>query len=564
MLRTMQNRMIEITYNSEKAYSDPFNEIEFSAEITDPDGILKEYPGFWAGGQTWKLRYSSDKIGTHHIRSICSDNSNIKLHSAEADIAVEKYTGNNTLFTHGFLKVSENKRYFTHSDGTPFLWFGDTWWMALCERLKWPDEYKTLVSDRAKKGFSVIQLVAGLYPDMIPFDERGRNEAGFPWDKSFEHIVPVYFDMADRRIEALVDEGLVPCILGCWGYYIEIAGREVLKKHWRYICARYSAYPVVWCMAGEALMPFYASVDWADGMNKKYMDIWNNKEKRLEYETWARKEWTAVTEDLKKFDAYRHPITIHSTNFGHRTLDDPALIVADMLQSGHGGWKSIAKTADMIGEALEHKPEMPVIEAEVCYEGIVGSCHADVQRFLFWATMLSGAAGFTYGADGIWQVNRKERIFGASPHGVIWGTTPWDEAYKKPGSGHLGLSREFLSEYEWWNFRPRADWCENHSSSENRFSYYAAGIGNKIRMIYIPFYELRPVVTNLERDINYRAFYFDPSSGRKYEAGTATGDKNGKWTPEKPSPIFTDMVLVLEYKSGAQAWQRCSNTVQAV
>ena len=27
-----------------------------------------------------------------------------------------------------------------------------------------------------------------------------------------------------------------------------------LKKHWRYLIARYGAYPVIWCAAGEALI----------------------------------------------------------------------------------------------------------------------------------------------------------------------------------------------------------------------------------------------------------------------------------------------------------------------
>ncbi len=51
---------------------------------------------------------------------------------------------------------------------------------------------------------------------MPEFDERGLNEAGFPWDKSFTEINPDYFNYADRRIEYLIESGLVPCIVGCW------------------------------------------------------------------------------------------------------------------------------------------------------------------------------------------------------------------------------------------------------------------------------------------------------------------------------------------------------------
>ena len=70
-------------------------------------------------------------------------------------------------------------------------------------------------------------------------------------------INPIYFDMADLRIQWLVHSGLVPCIVGCWGYYLPLLGIEKMKKHWRYLVARWGAYPVIWCLAGEALMPFY-------------------------------------------------------------------------------------------------------------------------------------------------------------------------------------------------------------------------------------------------------------------------------------------------------------------
>ncbi len=67
-------------------------------------------------------------------------------------------------------------------------------------RLHFPDEFKTLAADRVQKGFNVIQIVAGLYPDMPAFDQRGANEAGFPWTKDYRSIRPEYFDAADRRI----------------------------------------------------------------------------------------------------------------------------------------------------------------------------------------------------------------------------------------------------------------------------------------------------------------------------------------------------------------------------
>jgi hypothetical protein len=163
---------------------------------------------------------------------------------------VSPYAGDNRLFKHGPLRIDNARRHFEHADGTPFFWLGDTWWMGLCSRLRWPDDFQTLTADRLQKGFTAIQIIAGLYPDMPAFDPRGANEAGFPWEANYTRINPAYFEMADVRIRYLIDSGLVPCIVACWGYFLPLMGVSKVKQHWRYLIARWGAYPVVWCLAG--------------------------------------------------------------------------------------------------------------------------------------------------------------------------------------------------------------------------------------------------------------------------------------------------------------------------
>ena len=87
---------------------------------------------------------------------------------------------------------------------------------------------------------------------------------------------------------------------------------------------------------------------------------------------------------------------------------------------------------------------MPVVNGEVCYEALLGKITADIPRLMFWACMLSGAAGHTYGANGIWQLNRRDAPYGKSPHGGTYGPIPWDDAMRLPGSGQLGLAKRFL------------------------------------------------------------------------------------------------------------------------
>ena len=257
LLKTEANVMVELTFTATRTYADPFNEITLDASFRDPQGRELRVPAFWAGANVWKVRYASPVAGTHRFRSECSEPRDQGLHGVTGRVEVKPYHGANPLYLHGPLRVATDRRYLEHSDGTPFFWLGDTWWMGLCHRLHWPDEFKQLTADRKEKGFNVIQIVAGLYPDMPPFDARGANEAGFPWQTNYSSIRPEYFAAADERFRHLVEQGFTPCIVGAWGYFIPWMGVAKAKQHWRYLVARYGAMPVVWCVAGEANLPYY-------------------------------------------------------------------------------------------------------------------------------------------------------------------------------------------------------------------------------------------------------------------------------------------------------------------
>jgi len=172
--------VVEWAYISGKAYSDPFNDLELDVVLTDPRGNEQRVPAFWAGEQVWRIRYAPATTGQYSYRTISSDTTNEDLHGQTGVLEVSAYCGDNPLRKHGPVRVAADRRHFEHEDGTPFFWLGDTWWMGLCSRLRWPKDFQELTADRVTKGFTDIQIIAGLYPDMPPFDRRGANEAGFP------------------------------------------------------------------------------------------------------------------------------------------------------------------------------------------------------------------------------------------------------------------------------------------------------------------------------------------------------------------------------------------------
>lgn len=525
------NTASEFEFTSSATYSDPFNQTELDVVFTGPGGRTMRVPAFWSGGNEWRARFAPPEAGEYTFQTVCADTSNAGLHGRAGALIAQPYTGENALLARGFPQVAPDKRHFQHADGSPFFWLGDTWWMGLCKRLSWPDGFQMLAADRVAKGFSVIQIVAGLYPDMPWRDPRGANEAGYPWTENFERINPAYFDMADLRIRWLVKSGLAPCIVACWGYFLPWMGVDKLKQHWRYLVARWGAYPVFWCLAGEGTMPYYLS---------------NDKEgDRVRQKT----GWTEIGRYVREIDPYHHPITIHPTDNGRDQVDDPAVLDFDMLQTGHGGHDSIPNTVTKMRAAVDRAPAMPALVAEVCYEGILEGSREEIQRFMFWSTLLSGAGGFTYGANGIWQLNNPGQPFGPSPHGSSWGDVPWQEAAQLPGSAQLGLARRLLDRYEWWRFEPHQDWITPASTGEQYLAPYCAGIPSGARVIYAP----RPIavwspphlVTGLEPNRIYTAFLFNPKTGAETHLDSVRADAQGQWRIPI-LPLIQDWIIVID------------------
>jgi hypothetical protein len=519
------NRVAEITLVSGKTYQNPFMEVELDAIITQPDGTQLRVPGFWAGGNRWCIRYASGTPGLHAWRSECSDKSNLQLHGLAGTIEVTAYHGRNLLFKHGPPRVAKDHRHFEHADGTPFFWLGDTWWKGLCKRLTW-EGFQELTADRSAKGFSVIQIVCGPYPDEGFFKPSWENEGGQPYlAKDLSVINPEYFDYADRRFKHLVDSGLVPAIVGAWGRgdcnSMEAFGAASIKRHWRYLIARYGAYPVTWILAGEI----------ADETK------------------WGMGPWAEIAKYVREIDPYKHPLTCH-TGQGRRGADgDVCVIDYDMVGGSHDERKAVEnETLVILTSACSKKPAMPVLCGETCYEGHMQQGFGDVQRHIFWMYMLSGAAGHTYGAAGIWHAG----VEGDHGNWGAWDRQPydwttWQEGMNYPGSTQLGIGKKLLEQYPWWLFEPHPEWAPG---------CFAAGIPGEVRFIYLPRRNIYnwdgPEVINLEPDVDWHVYYFDPATGRRFDQGiikatAKAGDKDpGPVTFRKNVPSPQDWVLVIE------------------
>jgi hypothetical protein len=535
-LNIQTNQVIEWQYVSAVEYSDPFNDIDLNARILHPDGTIFILPAFWAGGNVWKFRFSSPNPGEYKFITECNDTNNKDLHKKKGKIQINLYAGSNPLYTHGAIHVSDNKKYLQHHDGAPFFWLADSWWHGMTKRFEWPDDFKYLVNDRITKGFTVIQFAIGFPCDIEPFDPRGQNEAGDPWDKQWRSIRPAYFDLTDLRIQHLIDKGMVPNIVGAWGYYIKWAGVDAMQKHWKYLIARYGAYPVIWTLAGESTLAWYPDLSMR----------WEEEKKIF------RKSWSEVAGFIREKDPYRRLLTVHPGPISgeFKPIDNMAYIDMFMCQSGHDGYFDLNRSIEFIQKAQKLFPDKPVIHGEVCFEGMNGRSLNDVQRFLFWSNIMMGTPGFSYGAEGIWQFNTEEHLFGPSPMGNVWGNVPWEEAHAYRGSTEIGLGKKFLENYDWWKITPVPHRLESRETDPVKIPF-CAEIKDEYIFIYMfrkPARWSRYLVNGLESDKSYSVTWFNPITGEVIENDTFSASTDGKIDINRV-PVMQDWVLIIHLKN---------------
>jgi hypothetical protein len=258
---------------------------------------------------------------------------------------------------------------------------------------------------------------------------------------------------------------------------------------------------------------------------------------------------------VREIDPFRRIVTIHPTAIGRDQVEDDGVLDFDMLQTGHSGIDSAPNNLKKVSEEYSRKPTMPVVVSEVNYEGIIHGTQDEIQRLMFWQSVLSGAAGYTYGANGIWQVNTRLKQFGPSPHGSNWGITPWEDAYQLPGSQQLGLASKLLGQFPWWRFEPHQEWIEPCGSLENVKAPYAAGIPKEIRLIYF-YAPCRPTVTMIEPEIVYQAIFWDPRTGKAHNLGSVEPNSDGQWSaPEQP--YMSDWLLILDAIGACDPLLKC-------
>lgn len=111
-LEVQQWKETELTFTSGSVYDNPYTDVEFWVEFTDPDGNTFIRPGYWEKDNVWKVRFASPvSSGQWTWKSFASNESDPGLHGKSGKLKAIEYRGDNLLIKKRIIKdVSRQKK----------------------------------------------------------------------------------------------------------------------------------------------------------------------------------------------------------------------------------------------------------------------------------------------------------------------------------------------------------------------------------------------------------------------------------------------------------------------
>ncbi|HWQ92720.1 MAG TPA: glycoside hydrolase family 140 protein [Clostridia bacterium] len=433
------------------------------------------------------------------------------------------------------LKVSQNRRFLEYQNGKPFFWLGDTAW-ELFHRLN-REEVDRYLTDRARKGFTVIQAVAlaeldGLN-DPNPYGHRPLigNDPAKPDVK--EGKANDYWDHVDYIVEKANSLGLYVGLLPTWG--------DKWNKKWG---------------AGPEVFTAQNARVYGEWLGKRFRDqgvIWIlGGDRPIENDT-HRAILRAMAEGLHKGDAGRHLMTFHppggkgSADWFHQ--DD--WLNLNLRQNGHH--VNYSQGYQNTRADYNRTPVKPVIDGEPVYEDhpisfnakeLGHSIASDVRRPLYW-DLFSGACGHTYGHHSVWQMWSPARKSVNNP------LMPWYEAIEQPGAGQMQYARWLLESRPVLNRIPDdsiilSQEVTTAMPGTGRYRFVATRDSEgSYAMVYAPVGRAFKVRMDAIKAQKAKAWWYNPRNGKAESIGVFECKGEHEFTPPEKGEDL-DWVLVLD------------------
>jgi len=509
--------VLETRLHSTGDYGNPLFDATVTLRLASPSGKQQAVEAFWDGGRTWRVRFAPDEVGKWTWRSECSDAGDKGLHGQAGSFECVAYKGDNPLFQHGAIKLSENRRQLVHADGTPFFWLADTAWngVLLAKEADWTRYLET----RRKQGFTAIQFVC------THWRGSGKDAAGETAFTGTDKVTlnPAFFQRLDAKVAAINEHGLVAAPVILWALTKDDPGQklseEAAARVARYIAARWGAHQVVWFLGGDGRYAGKEAARW----HRIGRAVFPEPRSRLVTMHPCGQSWIAP--DFR---------------------DEPWFDLVG-YQSGHGDseqhlkWLAFGPPAS----GWQKEPARPVINLEPNYEGHP-SYHsksrftdAEVRRAAWWSLLVAPTAGVTYGNNHIWVWPYKTRV--PENHGNIGPVEPWDCGLDMPGIRGMTILRGFFASLPWHRLRPDQGLLTTQPGKADVTRFIAAARTDEgdCAVIYTP--KGTPIPLNpkaLKPPASGR--WFNPRTGEATPIGNLAGPER-----ELKPPDANDWVLAI-------------------
>ena len=530
----------EITLISSKKINDPFRDVTLDLILNNGKSTLT-VPGFWDGGNIWRVRFALPEAGAWSYETVCSDPDNAGLHGIKGTVECKPYAGDLAIYQHGFVKTEPGKKYFVYDDGTPFFYLGDTHWNFLAEEydeagshagtIDTTSHFKYIVNKRVAQGYTVYQ--------------SEPLEAGFNMtDGISESDIPGLRD-ADRYFAYIASQGLVHANAQFFfpSDMLRLMTRktvdlnDLLDKLSRYWVARWGCYPVMWTLGQEIDNDYY----------------FNENTKSNKTLTTENNPYKDVCRYLYRYDAYHHPISGHQEGSfsaqNYTTASNSAFKGVEGHDFFASQWKPVLNQPLDFSAAMDFWADTEGKPA-IVYEGRYDSLWTNEYgaRVQGWLAFLNGFYGHGYGAVDIWLYKSSYDVDNDTVRDGITTTKAdkarfWSEAIEFPAGYQMGYMREFLEQYEWWNLIPRFG---NTAYYKNNQAYYSlATIENDLYVLYLYDHSTKTgTLCGLEEGARYTGQWYNPRTHVMSAAAVAETDGSAYVIGERPTN--EDWVFVLK------------------
>jgi len=490
---------VELRLSSSATVSDPYRADPVSVRFNGPSGESMRVVAFSDDGRAYRVRTALGTVGDWRWE-IASAPSAAKFDAHAGTVRITPNPPDDlTLRQRGFLRVSDDGRYLTYDDCTPFFWLADTAWNALWRTT--PDEWEEYLRHRAHQGFSVI-LAHATHSKSVT--EHLNRDGLSPFQDGLP--VPAYWDALDRKILRANALGFVVLLVGVGQSSSVMWRKETTEPAFaRYIGARLSGSFVVFSPSMDIR---YAPEN--DVMGRALAEV-APRQLRTQH----------VGTDLPAALAY--------------AASDYMSFAG--LQSGHANGDialSRAHVHDWLPAVQARAAGRPTLNLEAMYDRNGPTPSPAWRRFdarqLGYLSWLCGSPGYTYGTEGVWKWTPSDQKNSRRE------SLDWESAQD------MTRLRAFFESLPWWDLRPASGALQAEPEPIDRRGALAANRDRSLVVAFLPGGDGLTIVRAFVPP-GFTGTWFDPTTGERIAAAPpkAVGDLH--WHFAAPTP--TEWLLVL-------------------